>query len=436
MPPGWALDLAGRTPPEHECTLYDELVHGPIPTETLKSADLCAIGGLSPSRGRGYQLADQARSLGVPVVGGGIDLTGHYLEDPERNGAEILRHYDAFVYGRLTRRLWAHVLSLVEKRELRGLLQVEADEPWEDVALRHSLIKPASYVFPRVIRSSSGCPRQCGFCAVGLINGFGCQHPKDPGLLSAELQSLPPGREIVDSADACLAGASPKQISDVLGLLRDTGQPWYTETMVEVLLGSEGTPGLLEPMVRHGCEGFYVGLEDIIYPFNPKQRPVEQVERLIKEIHDRGCKVLGSFVLDGSRRATEDSIKRTIEWIIHSRLDFVQLSLLALVPGSPGRVSALKTNSLLVTNPRMYDGAWPTIEHQIPPDKRIELLMWGYRQVYSPLNIARRLGLNVVKQPIVALANAHIRSSIAKWLPTATYDYWEAHRHDPTENGG
>ena len=428
MPPSSLLVVAAMTPEHYQVDLWDENARGYLAPGTLPAADVYALSGLSTSRRRGYAVADMIRSTGKPVVAGGMDVTGHYSEG---HGDELLKHYTAIVVGHLTKALWRGVLDELSHGVSGMVYQAGADEPWEDVIPRHDLINPDDYFLPAAIRTSAGCVQRCQFCTVHLVTG-GRIHCKPRGLLKQELQHLPQTKRPIVVCDDSFGANYRHALETVLPLLGAMGHPWFTEITLKELRGGSGRPALLEPMAESGCAGVYVGIEsligankDFVGTVSGKSLSLAETEDVIKRIHGFGMLVLGSFVFDAIGTETPDDIRRTVAWIIRHKLDFVQLSLTALLPGSAMRRDALKDGHVIDNNPDHLDGAWPTVAHRMSAQERIELLQWSYREIFSVPSIARRLLHTGGRwHALVALANWQIHRSAANWAKQFSYAYW------------
>jgi len=430
LPPGSLLEVAGMTAPEHELVLIDELAQGSVTLGKLPEADLYALSGLSTSRYGAYRIADFLRKQGKLVVAGGMDVTGHYSEG---HGEELFDHYDAIAVGRLTSQLWAQVLADCQKGTLKPVYQVSPDEPWEFPVPRYDLINPRDYFLPVAIRTSAGCNEACPFCTIHLVIGRRRTiRTKPPAILEKELEILPPSKYLVDYSDSF--GADYPHTLEILPLLRDTGRPWFTEITVKNLLGIDRPGELIGPMVRNGCAGVYLGFENIRQSVSGKSLTQKQNEEACRRIQGAGLIILGSFILDVTGREDVDTINWTVEWAAKVRLDFVQYSLLALLPGSELRRIALQKGWVIDNNPEHFDGAWPTIAHPLSPEQRIESLCYAYRQTYSLRNIAERLRgfpanwRQARLLPLVAAANYQIHRSVAAREQWGTYEHWLATR--------
>ncbi len=420
LPSGALYEIAGTTPKGYEIVIWDEFAQGPITEETLPEADLYGISGLSTSRYGAHRVAELVQSRGGKVIAGGMDVTGQFFEGHQQ---ELLKHFNSIVPGRLTTRLWAEILEDSTKGKLKLVYQADPEEPWEFVVPRHDLIDPKLYFAPAAIRTSAGCREACPFCTVNLVlGGRRVVYCKPAEILEAELEILPESKILVDTADAL--GANYKHTIDVaLPILRASGRHWLAELTIKNLLGiddmDEGRKELITPMAQSGCAVVYIGIESIFSRVSGKSPGRESTEEAIRRAHDSGLLVLGSIILDVAGNETEDSIKETVEWVITQKLDFVQYSLLGLLPGSQTRRIALQQGTIIDDDPEHLDCAWPTIAHPLSPEQRIELLQWAYRETYSFSNSFRRLArvacVRFSRLVVAAAANYLIRKSVKSW---------------------
>lgn len=422
LPSGSLLEVAGMTSMMHEVVLYDELAQGPLTAETLPEADFYGLSGLSTSRFGSYRLAAIIHEKGKKVIAGGMDVTGHY---DEGYASELLLNYDSIAVGRLTSRLWAKILADFQKDQLDRVYKAGSSEPWEFAVPRHDLIRPDLYFCPAMIRSSVGCNESCAHCTVHrIVGGRRILRCKSGDMLDKEFAILPESKYMADISDSWGADYS-HTVGMVLPRLRDSGRGWFIEATAKNLLGiGEGRKELITPMGKNGCLFAYIGIESLVGKVGAKSLDVVQVEEVIKRLHDAGILVVGSFIMDVTGKEIFDSYKYTADWIVRNKLDFTQFSLCAALVGSDTRRLAINQGRLIDNNPEHYDGAWPTIEHQMSPKERIEGLRWIYNEVYSPLNIAKRtwrLG-GLRQKPMVVIANSFIRSSMAGWK--VGYEHW------------
>jgi radical SAM superfamily enzyme YgiQ (UPF0313 family) len=424
MPSGSVLEVAGKTSQKHhKVKIHDELARGRVPKMLLEWADVVGISGLTTSRLGAYLVAKRAHELGKTVIAGGMDVTGHYSEG---NAEELLAHYDAIVVGRLTSRLWAEVLSDAENDRLEPVYQAGTldEEEWEWASWRHDLVDPRDYVFPATFRSSAGCPNGCSFCTVRLVCDQVQIKPTD--VLARELKLLPKTRQPwIDCCDAF--GQKAEHADTALPVLKAAGHGWMTELAIrDAAKKSDGKRSLLERMRDALAIAAYFGVESIKTDALAKLPELSVTEGVIKEAQGRDMLTIASMVLDYTGEETEESVWENVEWLLQNKIDLVQLSLVAALPGSKLREEAL-LKGLLIEHPEFFCGAWPTIEGKIlTPEKRIELLRDAYLQIYSPSGIWRRIRGHA-HLLLNGFANLAVNRMSHNWWGRVGFAEWEAH---------
>jgi len=433
LPPGSLLEVAAMTPSEHQVLVWDELAQGPLTPDTLPDADLYGISGLSTSRYGAHRLAGLIRAYKPQsrIVAGGMDVTGCYSEGGE---SQLLKHYDAVVVGRLTPSLWRTVLADAQSPDgLRPVYRAAPDEPWVFVPTPHHIVNPKRYFLPAAIRSSYGCNEGCAFCTVNLVAGGGRKvYCKPAEVLEKELATLP-GSPFADTSDS-FGAEYDHTMEVVLPLYKRLGRPWFAEVTAQNLLGV-GKPGrseMITPMAKAHCAGVYMGVESLIGAVSGKSIPTELMEEAVERVHRAGMMALGSAILDVTGEETRETTEHLVHWMIRQKFDFVQYSLLALLPGSRLRGWALAHGKVIDDNPEHLDGAWPTIAHKnLTPKERIELLAWAYKKTYSLGGVLGRF--RVHKQlPVWLAASYQVYKSAKRWVSrVGSYDYWLATRQDP-----
>jgi len=402
MTPGSAMAVAGFTREvadqldlDIRCVIWDEHVKGPVRSDNLAGYDLCLLTYLTPSRLGAYRVADLARELGVPTIAGGIDVTG-LCRDGDQD--QLMEHFDAIYSGHLTVASWQRVLTDWRNGALRGnIYQPGTGENFEFVIPAWDLIDTDNYIFS-AIQSSAGCPYDCEFCGVGLVAGFRRVHLKPIELLEAEIKHLLSGgaKFLVDCSD-CF-GANLEHYRDtVLPLLKETGIPWATEISIPLLVGADGESGLLQEMKDAGCVLVYIGVESLKEKFGKNK--LNLVERTIERCNQLVVLVLVSLVLDCEADATAKSVKDTISQLLKLGVHFFQFSLSAAIPGTRLHAHVIAEDSLLTSDPTVYDGLHATIGHIASPQERTRWLKYGWRRVYGPWNLARLIAWTKTHQP-------------------------------------
>ena len=113
--------LKALTPPAHEVSFTDELMHDLDVQRVEREADVVGITAMGPQIRRAYELADHFRSRGTRVVLGGTWVT----LTPE----ESLAHADAVVAGE-AEYVWARVLDDLAAGRSEGIYRATR---WHDL---------------------------------------------------------------------------------------------------------------------------------------------------------------------------------------------------------------------------------------------------------------------------------------------------------------
>ena len=325
------LTLAGMTPEDHEVH-YIEIddLKKKRETEGLPlDHDLVAISTYSAQVGEAYELADECRRAGVPVVMGGP----HVSVLP----AEALRHCDAVVVGE-GELSWDRVLKDAERGDLQRVYGSQEEEfdlaqaPMPDFRL----LDMGKYN-RLTVQTSRGCPHRCEFCASSvIISRRYKQKPADK--VMAEVDSIVevwrhPFIEFADD-NTFVDRAYWKELLPRLALRRFR---WFTETDVSVAEDEE----LLHLMREAGCAQVLVGLESpnaagldgLEAVSNWKLRRLDSYMRSIDAIQSAGISVNGCFVLGLDGQGT-DIFDEVFTFVKDSGLHEVQITIETPFPGT------------------------------------------------------------------------------------------------------
>jgi len=154
--------LAALAPKEWKITLVDDA------TEELDlnaDVDVVAITLRTVTSFRGYEIADNFRRRGIPVLMGGPHTTFHAEEVAEHADAVCIGEAEE-IFPRMLADAAAGRLQKFYRRDQAACLQGMPAPRWD-------LLNPKKYVFyrPFVIQYSRGCPYVCDFCAERRLNG-------------------------------------------------------------------------------------------------------------------------------------------------------------------------------------------------------------------------------------------------------------------------
>jgi len=398
MQPGAVMELAAMVPENmgYEVVGWDESAKGPVTRGHLESSSLVMLTGLTPSYYRLNELATHCKDNSIPVIAGGRDVIGWSMED---GGLDLLaKRYPSFCTTGMSRDLMTQILSDSSRGALEQHYALPEGTPYEFVIPDRTVINPDDYVAKCCIRSSSGCNRRCAWCTVG---GYGL-YTKPPEMLEAELAGVR-GKHwfFLDKSDSFAADRA-FVTETVLPIYGSSGMRWGTEVAVTDLLGPDGEGKLITAMKKARCVVAYLGIESVTREGKIAGKSSrEMAENVIRRCRREGIIVIGSLILDVFGDETVEENMETIRWA-RKHLDFAQFSDVAALPGCQIRKDALVAGTILETDWRKFDGANPTLKHNLSMEERSALLTQAYVEFSSyPWIIYRALrARGVLKVPV------------------------------------
>src|SRR5512133_1495543 len=151
--------LAALTPPEVEVAIHDDRI-APIPFDA--PVDLVGITVETWTARRAYEIADEYRRRGVPVVMGGV----HTTLAPD----EVALHADA-VYVGDAEQGWADVLADARAGRLKRRYDAGPGVPQPGLLPRRDLFRGRGYLPISLVQFGRGCTWGCEYCAVAVQFG-------------------------------------------------------------------------------------------------------------------------------------------------------------------------------------------------------------------------------------------------------------------------
>jgi len=151
--------MAGLTPDDYDVTLCDERL------EDIDFDGGWDLVGMTTTIGaslRAYQLGDEFRKRGIPVVFGGFHAT--------LQTEEALHHCDAVVQGEADL-VWAELLQDWRDGKMKQVYKATKLHDLKNLPRpRHELLKLNRYLFKAVpVQASRGCPYRCSFCEIPVF---------------------------------------------------------------------------------------------------------------------------------------------------------------------------------------------------------------------------------------------------------------------------
>ena len=282
--------LAGLTPSEFDV----EIVDGSISEiQYDKKPDIIGISFTSVSYSRAYEIAENYRKLGVPVILGGF----HTSLFPE----EALNHADAIVVGE-AEHVWEELLSDFKKGQLKRVYKSDKLPDLRKLPVpRYDLYDQSDYFNLVPVFVTRGCPYRCNFCFIRSVYGSTFRKRPIKDVVNqiqfikkeyGEERSIPLTIDFVDDniwgdvryAKELFRSLIPLEIS------------WYTQASMNI------DPELLELAAMSGCYWLLVGFESLntrnLNYLNKKQNKPELYEEFIAKMHQVNIAV-GAFFMMG-----------------------------------------------------------------------------------------------------------------------------------------
>ncbi len=328
----------------------------------LEDADMICISTISSTATRAFQIADNFRKLGIPVVLGGAHST--FL--PE----ESLAYADYVVRGEGEETLVELVENLEAGRPLdtikglsfknsngetvhnpaREFINNLNDAPIPNFSLVHKWAEKAK-VTP--VATSRGCPFACKFCSV--IPMFGRKYRfKSIDRILEEIKGIDHQKGHVFFIDDNFAANRKRTKTLLMAMIANNIKiEWSAQVRTDVARD----PELLDLMGRAGCFSVYIGFESI----NPKtlslynkSQDLEDIENVIRAVKKRSINIHGMFVL-GSDSDDIETIRNTAKFAKKLDIDSIQFMVLTPLPGTPVFEELKSSGRLIHTDWSKYD---------------------------------------------------------------------------------
>ncbi len=371
--------IAALTPSDYRVILVDENIR---PFEFV-GGDLVGITVFTSSANRAYEIADEYREAGIPVVMGGIHAS--MVRD------EALRHADAIVIGE-AEGVWNEVLSDFEAGELKQRYEGRPVDLAGIPAPRRDLFSP-DYLFATV-QSSRGCPMDCYFCSVTPFNGRRYRQRPVEAVLD-EIEGIPQDYLffVDDNILGYGQGAEERAIALFKGMVeRNLKKSWFCQASINFA----DNPEVLRWASESGCKMVFIGLESAdpeeLKAMGKRLNLKREYERAFRAIHRHGIAVLGAFIF-GSDAETEASMARKTDYIQKAAIDVVQTTILTPLPGTrlfaqyerEGRL----TRTAFPADWDRYDmGELTYALANMEPDAFRRILDRCWKRIYAPSSLA------------------------------------------------
>jgi radical SAM superfamily enzyme YgiQ (UPF0313 family) len=394
--------IAAVTPPRVEVKILDEAFEK---INFEEKVDLVGITAQTPVALRAYQIAEEFRKRGTPVVMGGV----HASMLPQ----EALQHVDAVIVGE-AEEVWPDLIEDLRRGQMRRIyVGSEFINPSKLPLPRRDLLNEKFYFPLKLLETTRGCPHHCDFCGVSKFFGFRYRNrpiseierelktlfqkgevmsPVLKKILSLFNKDLPYflKRRLLYIIDSNVAG-DKRFCFDLLSLLKEFDLLWYGHAPVSIAFDQK----LLEGFAQSGCIAINIGFESFSTKnlnvmgkgFNQPSRYAEAVER----IHEQGIGIMGTFIV-GLDDDDPGVFQRIIDFCIDSKLDWALTFIMAPYPGTDSFLRLEKEGRIFCRDWEKYDSLnavyqplWMSVEELEKGMKRI------WEEVFSTSSIYKRI---------------------------------------------
>jgi radical SAM superfamily enzyme YgiQ (UPF0313 family) len=375
FPPLGLLTVAAMLPREWNLKLVDLNVHR-LRNADLRWADYVMLSAMIVHRDSVDEVVARAERFGRPIIGGGpLFTTGH--EAYAGRVHSVLGEAEGIVD------------RLVADMESGRLQDVYQQAPWPDVSSapvpRWDLIRMRHYA-TMPVQFSRGCPYDCEFCDVIVMNG---RRPrtKSPTQMLAELTALADrgwrGRVFVVDDNFIGNRARVKEFLRELIVWRKTRRAQLSFlTEASINLADDGE--LLRLMVEAGFRSVFVGIETPLPASLVECKKMHNTRRDLAEsvhvIQRSGLEVMGGFIVGFDNDPRE---------IFDLQFDFIQRT--GIATAMVGLLTALPKTQLyqrLLGEGRLDAAATgnntEAVLNFVPKLDR-EFLVQGYRRLMASL---------------------------------------------------
>jgi radical SAM superfamily enzyme YgiQ (UPF0313 family) len=360
---------------QYEVVLTDENI------ETIDfdlKADLVGISAMTSYVNRGYEIADEFRSRGIPVIMGGV----HASFMPQ----EALKHCDAVVIGEVELVI-DKLLDDLRQGSMRGTYKSEHLHPMVGVPMpRYDLLKKNRYVNRTFVQTSRGCHQGCTFCAEPLMNGLKFRYrPVDEVI--AEMENC--GARTISINDADFFG-TPERPKEVMRALKGRGIQWQAGVTSKLAQDDR----MLELAAESGCTMLSIGFESIsrttLKSVHKHVNRPETFAALVEKAHSYGIMVFGLFMFgfDGDDTSV---FEETVRFNRDSNYDACAYSVLTPYPGTLTWYEMKKANRIVSFDWTKYDQSQVVYRPAQMSGDELRLGQAGaYENFYSLPSIASR----------------------------------------------
>ncbi|MEI6970689.1 MAG: cobalamin-dependent protein [bacterium] len=331
LPPHGPVCFAAAIPDGVELAFCDENIDSLAIDGT---ADLVAISTMLTCQiPRAWEIGDECRARGIPVIIGGIGAMLHR--------EETMPHVDSIFVGEAEG--WMEeVLADLKKGQLKKVYDHFHDFPEAGKigTARRSILNRERYNFKGVqmvdlVHASRGCRYACYPCCTEFLGGRNFR-PRPIDAVVAELESIDNDR--VFFVDNSLAQDDQWEM-DLFRAIAPLKKKWISHPIKD-------DEKILDLAAEAGCWYVYQAIFDTS----------DLIRNRIKRLKERNIGVEGTILL-GLDEHDEDYIKRLVDFLLEINLDLAEFTVLTPFPHTRARAELEKQGRIMHSDWIRYTAA-------------------------------------------------------------------------------
>jgi radical SAM superfamily enzyme YgiQ (UPF0313 family) len=309
---------------------------------------------------RGWEIADQFRARGIPVIFGGIGTMIH--------AEETKQHADSVFLGEAEGR-FGQVLQDLRNKSLKKVYDFQWNFPNMNVVgpARRSILNRELYNYRGVqmvdlIHASRGCRFNCFCCCTPFLGGREFR-PRPIDDVIREVAAIDNNRLFF--VDNSLA-QNDQWEKDLFRALIPLKKKWVSHPIKD-------DDEILDLAAEAGCWYVYQAIFDTS----------DYIRNRVKRLQDRGIGVEGTIIL-GMDEQDEDYIKRLVDFLLEIKLDLAEFTILTPFPHTPARDALQKEGRILSNDWNQYTGGQVVYRPaQMTPTKLQDLYYYAWDTFYK-----------------------------------------------------
>lgn len=381
--PGLAFPLlAAYTPDNWEVQVAIEVVDE---VDYNSDADIIAIGTMGHATFRGAEIADKFRELGKTVIMGGYMASIAYDEAKE--------HVDSVVIGDAELSYPMMLKDFEETGKVKPKYDIPITELKNLPIPRYELLTQKSIGNMLPVQAGRGCTFQCSFCSIAcLYEGKYLFRPVDEVIRDIKaVKKLGFNRFYLIDDNIV---SNPKYLRELCEKITPLKMKWASQCALHLAK----KPELLDIVVKSGCDLMSFGVESISQEalnsiHKPWVKAKDHAENF-KILSDAGI-VVSTEMIVGTDEDTEESIRKTYDFIYDNKVPIPRFYILTPIPGTELYKQYKTEGRLLTENHKDFDGAQCVHKPaKMTAEKLTEMYWWLNNKTFSLKSIFHRTLMN------------------------------------------